>query len=94
MFHKTNNFFTMTTVLYHFLFSLQYTAGSLFSISTHTHTQLFSSRSKITFLRVHACNNSIQEAEAGGSQVQGQPGLHRKTLSPEKKNASVSKASL
>jgi hypothetical protein len=29
---------------------------------------------------VHACNPSTREAEAGGSQVQGQPRLHSKTL--------------
>jgi hypothetical protein len=34
---------------------------------------------------VHACNFSTQEAEAGGLQVQGQPGLYGKTLSQEKK---------
>jgi hypothetical protein len=32
---------------------------------------------------VHACNPSNQEAEAGGSWVQGQPGLNSKTLSPK-----------
>jgi hypothetical protein len=30
----------------------------------------------------HACHPSTQEAEAGGSRVQGQPGLHSETLSP------------
>jgi hypothetical protein len=30
---------------------------------------------------VHTCNLSIQEAEAGGSWVQGQPGLHNEPLS-------------
>jgi hypothetical protein len=30
---------------------------------------------------VHAYNLGPQEAEAGGSQAQGQPGLHSKTLS-------------
>jgi hypothetical protein len=29
---------------------------------------------------VHAFNPSTQEAEAGGLQVQGQPGLHSETL--------------
>jgi hypothetical protein len=29
---------------------------------------------------MHTCNPSIWEAEAGGSWVQGQPGLHLKTL--------------
>jgi hypothetical protein len=32
-----------------------------------------------------ARNHSTQEAEAGGSRVQGQPGLHGKTLSQKKK---------
>jgi hypothetical protein len=27
---------------------------------------------------VHACNPNTWEAKAGGSQVQGQPGLHNK----------------
>jgi hypothetical protein len=31
-----------------------------------------------------SCNPSTQEAEAGGSQVQGQPVLHSKTLSQNK----------
>jgi hypothetical protein len=31
-----------------------------------------------------ACNLSNQEAEAGGSQVGGQPGLHSETLSQKK----------
>jgi hypothetical protein len=30
---------------------------------------------------VRACNSSTQEAEAGTSGVQGQPGLYRETLS-------------
>jgi hypothetical protein len=33
----------------------------------------------------HACNPSTQEAEVGGCQIQGQPGLHSKTLSGKKK---------
>jgi hypothetical protein len=35
---------------------------------------------------VHSCNLSTQEAEAGGSLVQGQPGLHSETLSLKEKN--------
>jgi hypothetical protein len=31
-------------------------------------------------LAVHICNPSTQQPKSGGSQVQGQPGLHRKTL--------------
>jgi hypothetical protein len=34
---------------------------------------------------VHTCNLSAQEAEAGGSQIWGQPELHSKTLSKKKK---------
>jgi hypothetical protein len=34
---------------------------------------------------VHASNPSTQEIEAGGSQVLGQPGLHRQTLCQKKK---------
>jgi hypothetical protein len=30
------------------------------------------------------CNTSTQEAEAGGSRVQGQLGVHRETLSQKK----------
>jgi hypothetical protein len=33
---------------------------------------------------VHNCNSSTQEAEAGGAQVLGQPGLHIKTLFQKK----------
>jgi hypothetical protein len=33
---------------------------------------------------VNACNPSTWEAEAGGSQVQDQPGLHSETLSLKK----------
>jgi hypothetical protein len=33
----------------------------------------------------HTCNPSTQKAEAGWLQVQGQPGLHNKTLSQKKK---------
>jgi hypothetical protein len=33
---------------------------------------------------VHTCNLSTEEAEAGGLQVQGQPGLYNKTLSLKK----------
>jgi hypothetical protein len=33
----------------------------------------------------NTCNPSTGEAEAGGSQVQGQPGLHSKTLSQQNK---------
>jgi hypothetical protein len=33
----------------------------------------------------HACHLSTQEAEAGGSQVQCQPELHRETVSQKKK---------
>jgi hypothetical protein len=29
---------------------------------------------------IHSCNPSTQEAEAEGLRVQGQPGLHSKTL--------------
>lgn len=32
-------------------------------------------------LVVHSCNPSTREAEAARSQVEGQPGLHRVTLS-------------
>jgi hypothetical protein len=32
---------------------------------------------------VYICNTSPQEAEAGGSQVQGQPSLRSKTLSQQ-----------
>jgi hypothetical protein len=35
---------------------------------------------------VHTFNPSTQEAEAGGTQVGGQPGLHRKILSLKKEN--------
>jgi hypothetical protein len=35
---------------------------------------------------VYACKPSIQEAEAGGSQVQGQPRLQIGTLSQNSKN--------
>jgi hypothetical protein len=31
-------------------------------------------------IKLHAYNPSTLEAEAGGSQVQGQPGLHSETL--------------
>jgi hypothetical protein len=34
---------------------------------------------------VHSCNLSTQEAEAGGSQVQSQPGIHRETVKKEGK---------
>jgi hypothetical protein len=33
----------------------------------------------------HACNPSPQEADTGGSQVWGQPGLHSETLSQKQK---------
>jgi hypothetical protein len=33
---------------------------------------------------IHAYNLSTQKAEAGGLRIQGQPGLHSKTL-PQKK---------
>jgi hypothetical protein len=39
----------------------------------------------------YAYNLSTQEAEAGGSQDQGQPGLHRKTLSQEIKQTNKQK---
>jgi hypothetical protein len=38
---------------------------------------------------VHACNPSTQEAEAEESQVQGQPGLHRETLSLKKNDNKI-----
>jgi hypothetical protein len=34
----------------------------------------------------HACNPSIQKAEAGWSKIWGQPRLHGKTLSQKTKN--------
>jgi hypothetical protein len=39
----------------------------------------------------HTCNSSIQETEAGGSPVEGQPGLHSKTLSPKEKEKEINK---
>jgi hypothetical protein len=36
-------------------------------------------------MMVHACNSSSLEAEAGGSSIWGQPGLHSKTLSQTNK---------
>jgi hypothetical protein len=36
-----------------------------------------------------ACNPSTQDTEVGGSQVQGQLGLHNKTVSKNKKQAGV-----
>jgi hypothetical protein len=38
---------------------------------------------------VHTYNPSTQEAEAGGLQVGGQPGLHSKISSQKKKNLGV-----
>jgi hypothetical protein len=35
---------------------------------------------------VHTYNSSIQQTEAGGSPVEGQPGLHSKTISTTKQN--------
>jgi hypothetical protein len=35
---------------------------------------------------VHVCNPNTQEAKAEGSQVQGQSGPHRETLSQKEKN--------
>jgi hypothetical protein len=32
---------------------------------------------------VYVCDLSTQEAETGGSQVQGPPGLHSKSLTPK-----------
>jgi hypothetical protein len=40
---------------------------------------------------VHACNPSTQEAEAGESPIQGQPGLQSKTLSQTKQNKNQKK---
>jgi hypothetical protein len=37
----------------------------------------------LVVLMAHIYNPNIQEAEAGGSQVQGQPGLHGETLSQQ-----------
>jgi hypothetical protein len=37
---------------------------------------------------VHTCNPSTREAEVGGSRVQSQPGLHRKSLSQKQTSAS------
>jgi hypothetical protein len=34
-----------------------------------------------------AYNPSIQKTEVGGKQIQGQPGLHRQTLSQKKKKS-------
>jgi hypothetical protein len=45
----------------------------------------------------HTCNPSTQEAEAGRSPVQGQPGLHiilRHNLSQNQKNTQIHAASL
>jgi hypothetical protein len=41
---------------------------------------------------LHICNPSTQGAEAGGSQVRGQPGLHSETLSQT--NIKVEKANI
>jgi hypothetical protein len=37
----------------------------------------------------HTCNPSTQEAEAGGSWVPGQSGLHNKTLCQKKKKSEL-----
>jgi hypothetical protein len=36
-------------------------------------------------LLVYTCNSSTWEAETGGLQIQGQPGLHSESLSQKKK---------
>jgi hypothetical protein len=44
---------------------------------------LFTKQHILPGLVAHACNSSIWEAEAGGLKVQGQPGLHSKSLSQQ-----------
>jgi hypothetical protein len=44
-------------------------------------------RVQISKSHVYTCNPSTQEAEAEGLQFRGQPGLHSKTLSQQKKQA-------
>jgi hypothetical protein len=39
----------------------------------------------------HTCYNSTQEAQAGGSQVRSQPGLHGETLSQKKRAVTTTK---
>jgi hypothetical protein len=40
---------------------------------------------------VRVCNPSTWVTEAGGSQVQGQPGVHNETLSQTKQNQNTNK---
>jgi hypothetical protein len=39
--------------------------------------------------KVHTSNPSTQETKAGGSQVQGQPGIHNETLPLKKKKKQI-----
>jgi hypothetical protein len=40
---------------------------------------------------LHVCNASAQEAEAGGSHVQAQPGLHSKTSTKQTDKTTATK---
>jgi hypothetical protein len=40
---------------------------------------------------IHTCNVGTWKAEAGGSQIQGQPGLHREPVSKQNKNKNKNK---
>jgi hypothetical protein len=48
----------------------------------------------LLFIPLHVCSlhTSTQDAEVGGSRVQGQPGLHIETLSQNKKAIAKTKA--
>jgi hypothetical protein len=66
-------------------------------ISPDKHEAVFSTiKCKVKLQRTplmvkHTCNSSTQKAEAGGSQVQSQPGLHSETLSQSNKQNSNKK---
>jgi hypothetical protein len=51
----------------------------------HTEKNLFKYSVSKPDVMAHSCNPSTQEAEARGSQVGDQPGLHSETLSQKKK---------
>jgi hypothetical protein len=53
---------------------------------------LFKNQRKLGVV-VFTCNTSTQEAEAGRSEVLGQPGLHKETLSQTKQNKKEEKKS-
>jgi hypothetical protein len=68
--------------------SFRQMTGLTRSVEESSQKRLFLHKIHLNMM-MHPCNPSTWEAKTGGSQVQGQPGLHRENLTKKKERKNV-----